>query len=50
LPLATQKASYGNPLFPELGKKLNGIPPVRSNLSITMKTAAEGTGGTDWGI
>jgi hypothetical protein len=50
LPLAAQKASHGNPLFAELGKKLNGIPPVRSNLSITMKAAAEGTGGADPGM
>lgn len=50
LPLATQKASHGNPLFPELGKKLNGIPPVRANRSITTKAATEGTGGTDPGI
>jgi hypothetical protein len=50
LPLATQKASHGNPLFPELRKKLNRIPPVRSHLSITMEAATERTGGTNPGI
>jgi hypothetical protein len=50
LPLTTQKTSDGNTLLAPLGKELNGIPPVRSDPSITKKAATQRTGGTDPGI
>jgi len=46
-PLIAHKASYGDLILVELGEKLNGIPPIRSDLSIAIRTVADGAQGAN---
>ncbi len=41
-PFIAHKASYGNLILFEFGEKLNGIPPIRGDLSIAIRTVADG--------
>jgi len=40
--LPAEKTSNGDLLFPELREELNGIAPIRGELSIAIRTAADG--------
>jgi len=46
-PFIAHKASYGDLLLLELGEKLNGIPPIRGDLSIAIRTVADGAQGAN---
>jgi hypothetical protein len=41
-PFSTYKAGNGDFLLLEFGEDLNGIPPIRSDLSIAIRTVADG--------
>jgi len=48
-PFIAHKASYGDLILLELGEKLNGIPPIRGDLSIAIRTVADGAQGANGG-
>ena len=48
-PFIAHKASYGDLILLELGEKLNGIPPIGGDLSIAIRTIADGAKGSNGG-
>ena len=48
-PPSAYKTRNGNLLLPESGEQFNGIPPVRGDLSITIRTTADGAHRTNRG-
>ena len=48
-PLPAHKASNGDPFLPELREELNGIPPIGGDLSIAIRTIADGAKGSNGG-
>jgi hypothetical protein len=48
-PLPAEKTGNGDLLFPEFSEELNGIPPIGGDLSIAIRTAADGTDSSNGG-